>query len=218
MEARFEVDKTEQGQALHSRFSGDEAVLVDAVLEHIEAASLMPEQRIIIEVTLLERLDEARQHASLKEEIGDVATYADAAIAEIGESVRRHRHIGAVTAGLAFCAVIMIVRCVLDLGSGLMKGTPFLDCQTALNLGHFIAFVALLLSTRLLVAGDKKASYNDPRKAQRRLQFVGVGVIVALVVMAIPYFDRFVIVQMASVYILAFAVLLLLIWKLSTRL
>lgn len=217
MEARFEVDKTEQGQALHSRFSGDEAVLVDAVLEHIEAASLMPEQRIIIEVTLLERLDEARQNSSLKEVIGDVATYADAAIAEIGESVRRQRHIGAVTAGLAFCAVIMIVRCGMDLISGLMQGTPFLDCQTALNVGHFIAFVALLLSTRLLVVGDKKASYNDPRKAQRRLQLVGVGVIIALVVMAIPYFDKFVIVQMASVYILAFAVLLLVIWKLSAR-
>ncbi len=218
MEARFEVDKTDEGKALHSHFFGPDAETADSVLEYIEQAPLMPEQRLIVELTVLKRLDESREKQTVQVDVGDPKAYAEEAVREIGEDVRRQRHIGALTGGLALCAMILILRSGTDLVLGLIKNQSIFEIPTALDLGHWIAFLCILASTRILVIGDKKPSYSDPKKVQRRLQFVGGGVIIALAVMAIPYFSKFMVFETLSIYVLLCGVILLGIWKFSAHL
>ena len=215
MHTNFEVEKTAQGKALLAHFTKEDEALINQLMQRIESASLIAEQKAIIELTLLERLEEAKKSQDLKSFVGDVNAYADAAIAEISESIRQKQHISALTGGIALCAVILLFRSGFDLISGMISGKGLLDCMTALDLGHVIAIITILVIARVIVAGDKKSEYNDAKKARRRMELVGLGAIIAVVVLLVPYFGTIVILNTAALYVLIFSLVLLLLWKLS---
>ncbi|MDO4281682.1 MAG: hypothetical protein Q4C56_08630 [Peptococcaceae bacterium] len=218
-EEPFDIEKTDQARALFGLITAEEKNLVRRIIDRVENATLMPEQKVLIQLKLLEEMRDAVAGGGiLADFVGDEAHFVDDAIAEIGEEVRQQRHIGALMGGIALCAIILLLRSAADLVMGLVAGESVMNVLTHIDLGHVICIIAILLSTRLLVVGDKKASYNDPRKANRRMQFVGAGILIGLFAMALPFFTKYVILAAPSVYILALAIILLILWKLSGRL
>lgn len=220
MSAKLEIESSEQAKALYARLDKDERALVRDVLRHVDQASLMPEQSLLIQLNILEQLlENVQQGRSVGAVIGDADTFAQRAIAEIGEEVRQQRHIGALMAGIAICAIVLLVISAYDIIRGLIAGTALMNVTSSLNLGHIVCFIAVLAGTRFFVMGDKKAEYNDPQKARRRTQLVGFLFIVGFIALLVGVFASVPVVLTApSLYMFIIALVLLLLWKLSGRL
>ena len=215
MKTNFEVEQTAQGKELLACFTNKDAELISKLMERIEAADLRVEQKIIIELTLLERLNDEKKAHDLADVVGDIDTYADSAIAEIGEAIRQKQHISVLTTGIAICAIILLLRSGIDLIKGLIAGNSIGMCMTSIDVGHVIAIIIVLVCARWMVAGDKKGACNDSDKMHRRMNIIGIGAIIALVVLFIPYFNTIVVLQTASIYIAICAIVMLILWKLS---
>lgn len=220
MATHLEIEQSDQAKALYARIDEDDKARVRDVLVRIDTASLMPEQSLIIELNVLERLlDAVNAGTSVEAHIGDPDRYAQAIIAEIGEDVRRERHIGALMAGIAICAIVLLAFSAYSLVRGLLAGTALTQITTALNIGHIICFIAVLAGTRFFVMGDKQPEYNDPKKARIRMQLVGFLFIVAFLALLVAIFaDVPVVLTVPSIYLLVIALVLLLLWKLSGKL
>ena len=149
----------------------------------------------------------------------DNAGFMDAAPEDKGEDVRRERHIGALMAGIAICAIVLLAFSAYSLVRGLLAGTALTQITTALNIGHIICFIAVLAGTRFFVMGDKQPEYNDPKKARTRMQLVGFLFIVAFLALLVAIFaDVPVVLTVPSLYLFVIALVLLLLWKLSGKL
>lgn len=220
MATHLEIEQSDQAKALYARIDEDDKARVRDVLVRIDTASLMPEQSLIIELNVLERLlDAVNAGTTVEAHIGDPDRYAQAIIAEIGEDVRRERHIGALMAGIAICAIVLLAFSAYSLVRGLLAGTALTQITTALNIGHIICFIAVLAGTRFFVMGDKQPEYNDPKKARTRMQLVGFLFIVAFLALLVAIFaDVPVVLTVPSLYLFVIALLLLLLWKLSGKL
>ena len=156
---------------------------------------------------------------SVTAHIGDVDAYTQRVIAEIGEEVRQQRHIGALMSGIAICAMVLLAFSAYSLIRGLIAGTALMSITTALNIGHVVCFIAVLAGTRFFVMGDKKADYNDLRKARRRMQVVGFLFIIAFAALLVAVFaDVPVVITAPSILLLVVALVLLVLWKFSGRL
>ena len=90
-------------------------------------------------------------------------------------------------------------------------------CVTTLDLGHLLACIAILVGVRILVAGDRKIDFEDVSKMRKRKAFAGVAGGLAVLALLLPGFERVVVLQMASVAIMGFAVLLLAVCFFSRR-
>lgn len=220
MATHLEIEQSDQAKALYARIDEDDKARVRDVLVRIDTASLMPEQSLIIELNVLERLlDAVNADTTVEAHIGDPDRYAQAIIAEIGEDVRRERHIGALMAGIAICAIVLLAFSAYSLVRGLLAGTALTQITTALNIGHIICFIAVLAGTRFFVMGDKQPEYNDPKKARTRMQLVGFLFIVAFLALLVAIFaDVPVVLTVPSLYLFVIALVLLLLWKLSGKL
>lgn len=220
MATHLEIEQSNQAKALYARIDEDDKARVRDVLVRIDTASLMPEQSLIIELNVLERLlDAVNAGTTVEAHIGDPDRYAQAIIAEIGEDVRRERHIGALMAGIAICAIVLLAFSAYSLVRGLLAGTALTQITTALNIGHIICFIAVLAGTRFFVMGDKQPEYNDPKKARTRMQLVGFLFIVAFLALLVAIFaDVPVVLTVLSLYLFVIALVLLLLWKLSGKL
>lgn len=220
MATHLEIEQSDQAKALYARIDEDDKARVRDVLVRIDTASLMPEQSLIIELNVLERLlDAVNAGTTVEAHIGDPDRYAQAIIAEIGEDVRRERHIGALMAGIAICAIVLLAFSAYSLVRGLLAGTALTQITTALNIGHIICFIAVLAGTRFFVMGDKQPEYNDPKKARTRMQLVGFLFIVAFLALLVAIFaDVPVVLTVPSLYLFVIALVLLLLWKLSGKL
>lgn len=220
MATHLEIEQSDQAKALYARIDEDDKARVRDVLVRIDTASLMPEQSLIIELNVLERLlDAVNAGTTVEAHIGDPDRYAQAIIAEIGEDVRRERHIGALMAGIAICAIVLLAFSAYSLVRGLLVGTALTQITTALNIGHIICFIAVLAGTRFFVMGDKQPEYNDPKKARTRMQLVGFLFIVAFLALLVAIFaDVSVVLTVPSLYLFVIALVLLLLWKLSGKL
>lgn len=220
MVTHLEIEQSDQAKALYARIDEDDKARVRDVLVRIDTASLMPEQSLIIELNVLERLlDAVNAGTTVEAHIGDPDRYAQAIIAEIGEDVRRERHIGALMAGIAICAIVLLAFSAYSLVRGLLAGTALTQITTALNIGHIICFIAVLAGTRFFVMGDKQPEYNDPKKARTRMQLVGFLFIVAFLALLVAIFaDVPVVLTVPSLYLFVIALVLLLLWKLSGKL
>ncbi len=220
MADRLEIENAEQCKALFALLNDSEKQTVRAVLRYIDEANLMPEQSLLVELGVLEKLlHDVQAGSTIAALITDIDAYAEAAIKEIGEEVRRERHIGALMGGIALCAIVLLVLGLYGIARGLANGQALMACTTSLDLGHVICFIAFLAGTRFFVMGDKNANYNDPRKARNRTQLVGFLFIVGfLALVASAFFDLPVVLVLPSVYVLVAALLLLVLWKLSGRL
>lgn len=220
MTDRLEIEDAEQCKALFALLNDDEKRTVRAVLEHVDVAHLMPEQSLLIQLGILERLlHDVQSGMPLASLITDSDAYAEAAIADIGEDVRQQRHVGALMGGIALCALVLLVLSLYGIARGLANGQALMACTTSLDLGHVICFIAFLAGTRFFVMGDKNAEYNDPKKARTRTQLVGFLFIVGfLALVASAFFDLPVVLVLPSVYVLVAALFLLILWKLSGKL
>lgn len=220
MATHLEIEQSDQAKALYARIDEDDKARVRDVLVRIDTASLMPEQSLIIELNVLERLlDAVNAGTTVEAHIGDPDRYAQAIIAEIGEDVRRERHIGALMAGIAICAIVLLAFSAYSLVRGLLAGTALTQITTALNIGHIICFIAVLAGTRFFVIGDKQPEYNDPKKARTRMQLVGFLFIVAFLALLVAIFANVpVVLTVPSLYLFVIALVLLLLWKLSGKL
>ena len=220
MATHLEIEQSDQAKALYARIDEDDKARVRDVLVRIDTASLMPEQSLIIELNVLERLlDAVNAGTTVEAHISDPDRYAQAIIAEIGEDVRRERHIGALMAGIAICAIVLLAFSAYSLVRGLLAGTALTQITTALNIGHIICFIAVLAGTRFFVMGDKQPEYNDPKKARTRMQLVGFLFIVAFLALLVAIFaDVPVVLTVPSLYLFVIALVLLLLWKLSGKL
>ena len=220
MATHLEIEQSDQAKALYARIDEDDKARVRDVLVRIDTASLMPEQSLIIELNVLERLlDAVNAGTTVEAHIGDPDRYAQAIIAEIGEDVRRERHIGALMAGIAICAIVLLAFSAYSLVRGLLAGTALTQITTALNIGHIICFIAVLAGTRFFVMGDKQPEYNDPKKARTRMQLVGFLFIVAFLALLVAIFANVpVVLTVPSLYLFVIALVLLLLWKLSGKL
>lgn len=220
MATHLEIEQSDQAKALYARIDEDDKARVRDVLVRIDTASLMPEQSLIIELNVLERLlDAVNAGTTVEAHIGDPDRYAQAIIAEIGEDVRRERHIGALMAGIAICAIVLLAFSAYSLVRGLLAGIALTQITTALNIGHIICFIAVLAGTRFFVMGDKQPEYNDPKKARTRMQLVGFLFIVAFLALLVAIFaDVPVVLTVPSLYLFVIALVLLLLWKLSGKL
>lgn len=221
--ARLDIEQSEQAKALYAQLEAEEKSLVRQVLTIIDDAPLMPEQSLLIELGVLGALlDAVAAGQKVPAVIGEPAAYAQRAIDEIGEEVRRDRHIGALMGGIAICAIVLLVFSLYDIVRGLIAGMALMAVQTSLDLGHvicFICFICVLAGTRFFVMGDKRADYNEKKRAQRRTQLVGFLFILGFIALLAAIFaDLPVVLTVPSVYTLVLSLVLILLWKLSGRL
>lgn len=220
MSVQLEIEQYEQAKTLFALLNKEDKALVRDVLQRVDQARLMPEQSLIIQLNIIEQLtDEVKNGGSVAAHIGDVDAYTQRVIAEIGEEVRQQRHIGALMSGIAICAIVLLAFSAYSLIRGLIAGTALMSITTALNIGHVVCFIAVLAGTRFFVMGDKKADYNDLRKARRRMQVVGFLFIIAFAALLVAVFaDVPVVITAPSIILLVVALVLLVLWKFSGRL
>lgn len=220
MSVQLEIEQYEQAKTLFALLNKEDKALVRDVLQRVDQARLMPEQSLIIQLNIIEQLtDEVKNGGSVAAHIGDVDAYTQRVIAEIGEEVRQQRHIGALMSGIAICAIVLLAFSAYSLIRGLVAGTALMSITTALNIGHVVCFIAVLAGTRFFVMGDKKADYNDLRKARRRTQVVGFLFIIAFAALLVAVFaDVPVVITAPSILLLVVALVLLVLWKFSGRL
>lgn len=220
MSVQLEIEQYEQAKTLFALLNKEDKALVRDVLQRVDQARLMPEQSLIIQLNIIEQLtDEVKNGGSVAAHIGDVDAYTQRVIAEIGEEVRQQRHIGALMSGIAICAMVLLAFSAYSLIRGLIAGTALMSITTALNIGHVVCFIAVLAGTRFFVMGDKKADYNDLRKARRRMQVVGFLFIIAFAALLVAVFaDVPVVITAPSILLLVVALVLLVLWKFSGRL
>ena len=220
MSVQLEIEQYEQAKTLFALLNKEEKAFVRDVLQRVDQARLMPEQSLIIQLNIIEQLtDEVKNGGSVAAHIGDVDAYTQRIIAEIGEEVRQQRHIGALMGGIAICAIVLLAFSAYSLIRGLIAGTALMSITTALNIGHVVCFIAVLAGTRFFVMGDKKADYNDLRKARRRMQVVGFLFIIAFAALLVAVFaDVPVVITAPSILLLVVALVLLVLWKFSGRL
>lgn len=220
MSVQLEIEQYEQAKTLFALLNKEDKALVRDVLQRVDQARLMPEQSLIIQLNIIEQLtDEVKNGGSVTAHIGDVDAYTQRVIAEIGEEVRQQRHIGALMGGIAICAMVLLAFSAYSLIRGLIAGTALMSITTALNIGHVVCFIAVLAGTRFFVMGDKKADYNDLRKARRRMQVVGFLFIIAFAALLVAVFaDVPVVITAPSILLLVVALVLLVLWKFSGRL
>ena len=218
--ARLDIEQSEQAKALYAQLDAEEKSLVRQVLTIIDDAPLMPEQSLLIELGVLgSLLDAVAAGQKVPAVIGEPAAYAQRAIDEIGEEVRRDRHIGALMGGIAICAIVLLVFSLYDIVRGLIAGMALMAVQTSLDLGHVICFICVLAGTRFFVMGDKRADYNEQKRAQRRTQLVGFLFILGFIALLAAIFAELpVVLTVPSVYTLVLSLVLILLWKLSGRL
>lgn len=218
--ARLDIEQSEQAKALYAQLDAEEKSLVRQVLTIIDDAPLMPEQSLLIELGVLGALlDAVAAGQKVPAVIGEPAAYAQRAIDEIGEEVRRDRHIGALMGGIAICAIVLLVFSLYDIVRGLIAGMALMAVQTSLDLGHVICFICVLAGTRFFVMGDKRADYNEKKRAQRRTQLVGFLFILGFIALLAAIFAELpVVLTVPSVYTLVLSLVLILLWKLSGRL
>lgn len=217
---RLDIEQSEQAKALYAQLDDEEKSLVRQVLTIIDDAPLMPEQSLLIELGVLgSLLDAVAAGQKVPAVIGEPAAYAQRAIDEIGEEVRRDRHIGALMGGIAICAIVLLVFSLYDIVRGLIAGMALMAVQTSLDLGHVICFICVLAGTRFFVMGDKRADYNEKKRAQRRTQLVGFLFILGFIALLAAIFAELpVVLTVPSVYTLVLSLVLILLWKLSGRL
>lgn len=220
MSVQLEIEQYEQAKTLFALLNKEDKAFVRDVLQRVDQARLMPEQSLIIQLNIIEQLtDEVKNGGSVAAHIGDVDAYTQRVIAEIGEEVRQQRHIGALMGGIAICAMVLLAFSAYSLIRGLIAGTALMSITTALNIGHVVCFIAVLAGTRFFVMGDKKADYNDLRKARRRMQVVGFLFIIAFAALLVAVFaDVPVVITAPSILLLVVALVLLVLWKFSGRL
>lgn len=220
MSVQLEIEQYEQAKTLFALLNKEDKTFVRDVLQRVDQARLMPEQSLIIQLNIIEQLtDEVKNGGSVAAHIGDVDAYTQRVIAEIGEEVRQQRHIGALMGGIAICAMVLLAFSAYSLIRGLIAGTALMSITTALNIGHVVCFIAVLAGTRFFVMGDKKADYNDLRKARRRMQVVGFLFIIAFAALLVAVFaDVPVVITAPSILLLVVALVLLVLWKFSGRL
>lgn len=220
MSVQLEIEQYEQAKTLFALLNKEDKAFVRDVLQRVDQARLMPEQSLIIQLNIIEQLtDEVKNGGSVAAYIGDVDAYTQRIIAEIGEEVRQQRHIGALMSGIAICAMVLLAFSAYSLIRGLIAGTALMSITTALNIGHVVCFIAVLAGTRFFVMGDKKADYNDLRKARRRMQVVGFLFIIAFAALLVAVFaDVPVVITAPSILLLVVALVLLVLWKFSGRL
>lgn len=218
--AKLEIEQSDQAKALFAQLAESDRTLVHKVLTIIDSAPLMPEQSLLVQLGVLEELLTAvKEGAHVSAVIGEPEAFAQRAIAEIGEDVRRDRHIGALMGGIAICAIVLLVLGVWGIVRGLADGQPPLDCLATLNIGHVICLIAILAGTRFFVIGDKRPDYNDVKKARNRTQLVGFLFIVGfLALVAAVFVDLPVVRTLPALYLVIAALVLLLLWKLSGKL
>lgn len=218
--AKLEIEQSDQAKALFAQLSESDRTLVRKVLTIIDSAPLMPEQSLLVQLGVLEELLTAvKEGAHVSAVIGEPEVFAQRAIAEIGEDVRRDRHIGALMGGIAICAIVLLALGVWGIVRGLADGQPPLDCLATLNIGHVICLIAILAGTRFFVIGDKRPDYNDVKKARNRTQLVGFLFIVGfLALVAAVFVDLPVVRTLPALYLVIAALVLLLLWKLSGKL
>lgn len=220
MSVQLEIEQYEQAKTLFALLNKEDKAFVRDVLQRVDQARLMPEQSLIIQLNIIEQLtDEVKNGGSVAAHIGDVDAYTQRVIAEIGEEVRQQRHIGALMGGIAICAMVLLAFSAYNLIRSLIAGTALMSITTALNIGHVVCFIAVLAGTRFFVMGDKKADYNDLRKARRRMQVVGFLFIIAFAALLVAVFaDVPVVITAPSILLLVVALVLLVLWKFSGRL
>ena len=220
MSVQLEIEQYEQAKTLFALLNKEDKALVRDVLQRVDQARLMPEQSLIIQLNIIEQLtNEVKNGGSVAAHFGDVDAYTQRVIAEIGEEVRQQRHIGALMSGIAICAIVLLAFSAYSLIRGLVAGTALMSITTALNIGHVVCFIAVLAGTRFFVMGDKKADYNDLRKARRRMQVVGFLFIIAFAALLVAVFaDVPVVITAPSILLLVVALVLLVLWKFSGRL
>lgn len=220
MSVQLEIEQYEQAKTLFALLNKEDKAFVRDVLQRVDQARLMPEQSLIIQLNIIEQLtDEVKNGGSVAAHIGDVDAYTQRVIAEIGEEVRQQRHIGALMGGIAICAMVLLAFSAYSLIRGLIAGAALMSITTALNIGHVVCFIAVLAGTRFFVMGDKKADYNDLRKARRRMQVVGFLFIIAFAALLVAVFaDVPVVITAPSILLLVVALVLLVLWKFSGRL
>lgn len=218
--AKLEIEQSDQAKALFAQLAESDRTLVRKVLTIIDSAPLMPEQSLLVQLGVLEELlAAAKEGAHVSAVIGEPEVFAQRAIAEIGEDVRRDRHIGALMGGIAICAIVLLALGVWGIVRGLADGQPPLDCLATLNIGHVICLIAILAGTRFFVIGDKRPDYNDVKKARNRTQLVGFLFIVGfLALVAAVFVDLPVVRTLPALYLVIAALVLLLLWKLSGKL
>lgn len=217
--ARLDIEQSEQAKALYAQLDAEEKSLVRQVLTIIDDAPLMPEQSLLIELGVLgSLLDAVAAGQKVPAVIGEPAAYAQRAIDEIGEEVRRDRHIGTLMGGIAICAIVLLALSAVSLVKGLIAGVSFMQITTSLNLGHVLCFICVLAGVRFFVMGDKNADYNAPQKARKRTQLVGVLFILGFICLLAAIFAELpVVLTVQAVYIFALALVLILAWKLSGK-
>lgn len=217
MQENFEILKSEKDAPLLARFQGEDACLVEKMLVHIEAKENNQALRLAQERQLLVTLTEDCKGMPVKDVVDDVEAYTDAVLRQPFNNAREKRHIGAQTMGLAFCALVLLVRSGIDFLNGYRAGSGPMACVTTLDLGHPLACIAILVGVRILVAGDRKIDFEDVSKMRKRKAFAGVAGGLAVLALLLPGFERVVVLQMASVAIMGFAVLLLAVCVFSRR-
>ena len=187
--AKLEIEQSDQAKALFAQLAESDRTLVRKVLTIIVSAV-----------------------------IGEPEAFAQRAIAEIGEDVRRDRHIGALMGGIAICAIVLLALSAVSLVKGLIAGVSFMQITTSLNLGHVLCFICVLAGVRFFVMGDKNADYNAPQKARKRTQLVGVLFILGFIcLLAAIFVELPVVLTVQAVVIFALALVLILAWKLSGK-
>lgn len=217
--AKLEIEQSDQAKALFAQLAEGDRTLVRKVLTIIDSAPLMPEQSLLVQLGVLEELLTAvKEGARVSAVIGEPEAFAQRAIAEIGEDVRRDRHIGALMGGIAICAIVLLALSAVSLVKGLIAGVSFMQITTSLNLGHVLCFICVLAGVRFFVMGDKNADYNAPQKARKRTQLVGVLFILGFIcLLAAIFVELPVVLTVQAVYIFALALVLILAWKLSSK-
>lgn len=218
MQESFEISKSKEDASLLAQFKGEDECLVEKMLAYIEAKEADSALRLVQERRLLAVLTEDCKEMPIKDVIDDVEAYTDAVLKQPVTMAREKRHIGVQTMGLALCALVLLVRSGIDILNGYRAGGGLLACVTTLDLGHLIACIAILVGVRILVAGDRKADFEEASKRRKRKIFAGVAAVAAVLALFLPVFGRVVVLQMASAAILGFAVLLLAVWLFSRRL
>lgn len=218
--AKLEIEQSDQAKALFALLEEDEKRTVRAVLRRIDQADLMPEQSLLIQLNVIESLQDKLNHGGrVVDIIVDSEAYADDAIAEIGEEVRQSRHIGALMGGIAVCAFILLCISGISLIRGCIADAALMTISASLNLGHVVCFIAILAGCLFFVKGDKKAGYNDPKKARTRTQLVGFLFIVAFIALLAAIFANLpVVLTIPALYLLIASLVFLVLWKLSGRL
>lgn len=216
---KYAVEKTKEGHAYLEQLKGEDKRLACEVMDYVEKAALMPEQTIIIELTLLKKfVDGLKVGQDVASVVADPESFANAAIAEIGESVRQNRHLTSLMSGFALSGVLLLVQGLFDLVRALSSGGAVMATQTTLDAGHMLALIFILVAARFFVAGDKKTGYSDAKKSAQRSAVVAVLLVLALAALLLPMLDAYTVVTIQSAYLVLFGLAIALVARLGTRL